>query len=373
MPADIAHWMCDGLVLAAILYAIAENPHRIKLWAVAVIVFAGASFAWTHVQHPEYDEDMFVASDIFGEIFSLRRGLALLFILSLESDPRNILRTLQPCALIVWLAYTIRSLLGIGLSELGSNHDYGYAFLMVSIVFSLEFIKKKNVWHFLGMVIPLVQVILYASRTAILSYGLFWVLRVVFSRTRSQHHGRKAIISIALLALGFLLTSSFFVGIVRDVTESLGVSSKIIESYVQGNFEMDEGRAMMYENNRSLLLEHPAGLGVYWDRYLYTRFHYTHNVVYEMLLDYGWFLGGAILAGIVLGGFSLMAKGDDAWKDLFMLFFCLCAVRLCLSHSFWVNKDFWGMIAVLLAYHFRASPKNGSPIVEPIRSGENGP
>lgn len=349
---EIAIVGCNMLVAFFLIWSLFVNKNNIKALPLAIVVFSVTAFIITGIIYPEYQEVLYAGKDSLGTVFALRGGMTLMLLLTLVNDPRDIFDALKISAIPIWIAYTIRSILGFAVSgDMNYNHTYGYAFLFVSIIYLICFIRERKFWHLAISLIALWQVIMYASRTAFLSYVVFLALYVLFYDNDKKLKKRKIAFVAFGVVLAFVVTSDAFLSFFSYFVKEAGVSSKIIDSIVTGENELDGGRAHAYELAQSLIKKNPLGLGVYWDRY-YCDISYVHSFIYEILLDFGWFFGGFILWWIAKNTIAILRSNEKNWKILFMFFFSLCMIRLTLSYSFWLDQNFWGMIAIITGYRY---------------------
>ena len=154
------------------------------------------------------------------------------------------------------------------------------------------------------------------------------------------------------------MMTEFFRTFLGNITEQLGISSKIINSLISGDNELDGGREYIYETSLQLLKENPLGLGMYWDRFVLEDYSYAHSFIYEILVGFGWGIGGLLLISIVKNTLVLISCKDKDWKVLFIMFFSLSMIRLFLSYSFWYDNHFWAMISIIIGYRYSVRNKN---------------
>ncbi len=349
----IANIFCDSLIIMTLIIVMLKDYNKIKLITIILVIVSMLSFVISYLQHPEYQTVLFNTYNIWDRVFGPRKGFFLLMILTMYNDPKELFSALKASAIPVWIAYTIRALTGIGLSEkTGSNHAFGYWFLFVAIIYAIAFIRERRFYELLLAVIPLIQIVLYASRTCILSYVVFWGLYILFYEDNKDNLKKKIVLICIAIILSVMITSNVFMDMIKEIIQQLGISSKILNAILSGNNELDGGRAYMYANDAILLKENPWGLGIYWDRYLYPSYNYTHNFFYEVLIDFGWLIGGFLIVVLLMRTISILRASKSEWKLLFIMFFSLSMVRLFLSYSFWFDINFWGMIAILICYNY---------------------
>ena len=352
----ISDWICIGIFFSLLLLTFLIEKNSFKIDMLLIPLFVLLVFYITSLVHPEYANLIFTndATSIFNTIFVYNTGIAYYVILRLEDNPNRLLNKLFYAAFIVWISFTIRSGLsyfGIvtTLSSDGDNHAYGYAFLFSMIMFFYRFKATKKFSNLIIFIISLVQIVLYGSRTAFISAILFALLYMLFLEKKRKFRNKAFIISF-LSIIVLILTSDYFAKLIYGFLISIGFQSRTLDLFISGDgITLDGGRLEMYEQAISFLKSNFWGLGIYWDRY-YVRFTYVHNIVFEMLLDFGWILGTIILMLLVISSCKMFVSRNENWKKIFILFFCLTFIRLTLSYSFWIDSNFWALIAIFVSF-----------------------
>jgi len=101
------------------------------------------------------------------------------------------------------------------------------------------------------------------------------------------------------------------------------------------------------------------GYGAYGDRYVIGRVYwvgYCHNIFLELLINYGWIIGGILCISIVVTSLKMLITcKNESWWICFVIFF-VPSMKLLLSGSYWYLEAFWACIAVYLMYrkHIRS-------------------
>lgn len=135
--------------------------------------------------------------------------------------------------------------------------------------------------------------------------------------------------------------------------------SRTIKLILTGNAVNGYGRAEMYIAFKDAIMENPFQYrGILSDRVLaakmmnqpISRGTYTHNIIYEILYEYGMPLGTVILlfifgcVGLCL--YKIIKKKDD---DLFILFIAIFPVGFCslfFSGSYLTTHYFWMLMGL---------------------------
>ena len=355
----ISQWLFNIVLLFLLVFVISKDRRALKRDAIFVWLASLVALGITCLIHPEYSDVLF--GDTFNfvkSVFSLSGPLMGYLVIRTENNSKKLEWDLKISAIIVWIAYTIKTFNGVkdvrysswtgDTSILTYNQAYGFYFLFCAIVFLYFYLKEKKKIYIVPFLICVIQILMYASRTAVLSLVCYVILYLFFEDTGKGSNQKKVLYSVALIFVTLILNSNTFMTWVISTIKNLGLSSKIIDAFVSGNNAIDGGRIYLYTEGWNAIVNNPLGLGVFCDRYLFG--HYTHNIIIEILLDFGWFIGGALLVGLIVLIAKMLLSKRCVWKSFFLIFLSLTIVRLSLSYSFWQDANFWIMIAIAVTY-----------------------
>lgn len=366
--ADFCSMILDVIIFVVMLITIMNNKKRIKIDAVLLVIMSFIIFGVTYMIHPQYKEVMLRSSswNIFKMIFNLHGGLFAYFIIRTEDSFDDLIKDLKIAIIPVWICYTLKTVGGVSFNSVSAisgnvitrnyNQVYGFKFLFVALMLTyMGFYEKKKVCLFLSIIV-LIQIVMYASRTALLAYITFIVIYFLFNQ-RGKNKNVKRIMYILLFGIcAYIIESNYFLKAVTDILNKFGLSSKIIDSFINSSNSIDGGRLFLWTDSLTLIKSHFWGVGVYYDRYLYNV--YVHSIFLEILANFGWLIGMIIIVYLIKIIITMLTKADQQIKIIFMVFSSLSIVRLLLSYSFWYDINFWIMIAIYYNYREYIKLKN---------------
>lgn len=354
--AIISNCIGDGIIIILFLLAIKEKNFKIKLDSLIIILLSATSFLLSLWINPNYKSVMFDdnAFNIFKMIFSFHGGIFAYFIVRLEDNSEDLLHDLKLSIIPVWICYTIKTIDGISFSSISRisgntivrnyNQVYGFKFLFVAIFLTYMYYKERKKRFLLLSFIAVGQILLYASRTAILSYVFYIILIVLFENNDKNKNYKKALLGIIIFAGITLITSNTFMMGVSDFCTKHHISSKIIDSFINNNNHLDGGRVVLWKKSLTLINSNLFGMGVYSDHYYLNV--YVHNIILQIFMSYGVLIGLVIVLWLIKTIYTMLFKSCGNNKSLFIIFFSLSFIRLMLSYSFWYDINFWIMLAI---------------------------
>lgn len=360
----ISQVMCLFLIYGCFLICISRKKRVLKQDALFVIFLIVVLFALSYILNPDYRTAIteLESWNALDSVFTFSSGIfAYLFFRAFDDD-EQLLSSLKPCAyiLLLWALFRINSSISSGgfsrvmqdgvLSQNSYDMATGYRLLFVSLIFGLEFLNGwgiKKVWYAILTAGSTVGMFIYGSRTAAISWVLFWILRILFCGNK-RHSTKRIIMLMVILMLTILITNVAFLQTISTILSGIGMQSRILDTLIQQEISLDLGRTRMWTTCIEMIKAHPLlGNGIFADRAQFGI--YCHQIILEILVDFGCVAGGAILLVLVI----LVVKGltcrdNSQWKLLFVMFLSMCIVRLMMSSSFWMDTNFWATLAILV-------------------------
>lgn len=173
-----------------------------------------------------------------------------------------------------------------------------------------------------------------------------------YRKTLSGSTAKKTMLFFCLV-IGVIVLAVFgdlIIEMIVSLLEPYRDQSRIIDTIVNGEFFQSNeygGRETIYGFAQKELSKMGLSVpGLFGDRLALSnhmatggyKTNYVHNFYYEILLSFGWILGGIIITVVTLKtAKALLFRGQDAKFQLVAFFFCLEFIRLLVSGSFLVE------------------------------------
>lgn len=285
-----------------------------------------------------------------------------------QNSARNMLNKLKVVGVILALfyAYQLLPVLSSGYWEYNqfgvviqntSNMSWGYGVVTAVSFLSIFLLWDKKRLFLIPIMLGAVGALIYGSRGATVALAVGILLLLLFYGNNKLSFKRIAILLLFFSAVIFIL-SDLGIALIADMLENMGVTSRLIET-LQGSLTFDtvaNGRENVWSMAIQMIQNNPIlGYGVFGERnVIYDigyRWGYCHNIVLELLIDFGCVLGGAL---VIFGAYKLIKNlitvQDKAWKLLFIIFTTI-SFELIMSNSIWFHTGFWSLIAIFVNYH----------------------
>lgn len=237
---------------------------------------------------------------------------------------------------------------GTGLQEYMTFAYTGLSSIMIGFYYSY---KQK---HFLGIIISTLScltVVLGGCRGALLTITVFLSLILIFNVKKNS--SRFIIIISAIL---LFLNINTVISITGDILGQFGYESRILQLLENEELVESEGRDLVFQKALSIIS--PLGHGIFSDRILLEHVSdavYCHNIILEILVDFGIFTGGAILGIILIACIKSIRLNTIKYNlsHTFLVYYSISMifVKYMLSSSYLISPE----IALIFAWYLKNS------------------
>lgn len=333
------------------------------------LLLVGLIFFLTYCLHPEYKDWYFAGSyPIWERIFRPNQYLYAFIFVSAIEDPKDLIKYLKFVAYILLAYYSYRLLkaevqgywitttTSAGPTKTEYDLSYGYDHLLVFSVFCCSGFREGKRRYFILSGISMIEILMGGSRGPLLGVMLMLVIMYVLYRKTLNKAIRVLIVCLVVIVLILFLLMGMdgFLMAIGTLFNQMGISSRTIAKLLSGSEALDgTGRDRLYAIAIDMIKDGFWGYGAYGDRYVIGRIFwvgYAHNIVLEMLIDFGWILGTAICVKMLYDCIKMtFFCQDQAWRDAYIIFMVPCT-KLLLSSSFWFSEAFFACIAIRLMY-----------------------
>ncbi|MGD9679056.1 MAG: O-antigen ligase family protein [Vulcanibacillus sp.] len=290
-----------------------------------------------------------IITDIIKSNTSLIIFVMMLFY-STELDPENRIQELRIISYLLIGINLIRLFTG-GYYDENLNFSYmgfGYGTVVYwTIITRYAFLDKEIKDILISLSVGLLM-ILFGNRGVILiEITVIYLLIMYYWKLKNK-------ILLAVSSIIFTIVIYIFFTNINlvflNLAESFGLPSYTLERAINKELLNDSGRNIIWEQVWHLLVQKPlSGYGIGYDR-LYIGTH-THNLVLEIMLNFGILIGILFCIALTLIMFDLLRSNrSNQWRDLFLVYFIPSTIMLMFSNSIYYSRDFWIAISIYCAF-----------------------
>lgn len=241
-----------------------------------------------------------------------------------------------------------------------SNMSWSYGVLMAICFVSIYLLKEKKIWVIIPVFMGLFGILIYGSRGTLIGF-LLGILFLILMYNNGKMNLKNYIILFLGIGVGIFLLSDTGLGIVSELLENMGVSSRFVDSLVDFSFsnfaETSNGRWLIWTTVINMIKSGPFyGYGVFAERNavydLGMKWGYSHNIFLELLVSFGWLIGSLIIIVLIFGIIRFFVRVKDKDEKLVFIIFLTLSFELLLSNTLWLHFVPWALIA-LYVNHFK--------------------
>lgn len=237
----------------------------------------------------------------------------------------------------------------IGRELLDDNMNAAYNILPSVLYLILWAFASKKIICFVWVFIGAMLLFIFGTRGPILAFIVFLLLMVFIKILKMKNSIKQVIcIAICLLIAYFLLCTDIMLEIATKLSKKfsdIGFSTRVFDYFINGDISDDNGRNYLAEKVINAISLNPLGYGLMGDRVVLDI--YVHNIVLEMLCDFGLVLGSIIIFVIVLLPiFSLIKNKNIGFSHFILMIFSMVLIKLMLSGSFITEPYFYFMLGI---------------------------
>lgn len=244
---------------------------------------------------------------------------------------------------------------GIGIGSYAYDMDYAYKLLPGVLVMLFFSLSEYRVLDWLFVLMGLIGIFLAGTRGPILCIAAFLTIYLIINIGKTKAIFR--FIPVIFIG-GFIAFSSVFTQWADKLNQylaNIGVYNRIFDKLLNGGLYESYGRDVIREAVIAAIQTHPfRGYGIMGDRIIilnseYDAATYSHNLILEVLCQYGVVLGSLLLIALFITVLNKLVKAKDLYERVFVvMLICLGIVKLMLSGSYLYEPYLFLLIGVCI-------------------------
>ncbi len=210
-------------------------------------------------------------------------------------------------------------------------------------------------WHRLVIfLMSALALLMMGTRGAVLCLLIFIVLSSAMTIRFKRPVVLLVMVVVCLLFVLFHGLTDWLIELAYSICESLGLSTRVFDKLMSGDFAVSGSRTYLRERVRYYLAAYPLiGLGVYGDRAV-SGGQYVHNLLLEIYGQHGVLIGTVMIAALAVifyRGVRTVFRNGDRNAQLIVLLLVSYCFKLLVSSSYLREPFFWLLLGYLVAIH----------------------
>ncbi len=343
--------VCYALYCCILIIALPSVLKRISIYCVVVLFIGLLLFAFAYIQ-----SDTYVYAVRYSKTFFLQ--MIPLFVLGatindLDHIDKLMEKVLPIITVVCVCAFVSDRIRGQSFRE--DDMAYAYWMLPFTVYSIISFIKKpKSIFYIFISIVLLICQMLTGTRGPLLCIISALLLYVLFSEFKK---GGKILIIFLGIGLFLWISSDYFIPSITYLANQLsifGINNRILLKLQSGEFFEGSNREVIYSDIWRAIKEQPLyGYGFLGDRNHTSSHTYPHNLVLEILCQYGCVFGGCLLILLFVMVWKFMKMNR---KNTLAIMLVSCSVvKLFISGTYITEELFFVLLGVMCNKHIYTS------------------
>lgn len=250
---------------------------------------------------------------------------------------------------LVYEPFASRSTLFIEVNNSWGTSGYltwGYRMLIAVILLLYTAMKSKRFIDWSFAIVATIELAMIGNRGSLAAIAIFIMLYVVFcTETKRKLKYITIVLGVVILVYSALQPENLMY--LEKILEQFGIRSRNLSKLIDSTMT-DSGRDAGYAIAINCIKKgNWFGLGIGGDQILVGN--YPHNILLELMLQYGNIFGSLLFAILVWNTVTVLGKiQNKEYKAIVIVFFSLSMVKLWISSTYWYELWFWGYLIILM-------------------------
>lgn len=236
-----------------------------------------------------------------------------------------------------------------------------YSLLPAAVISLYAFFEDKSIIHLFNCIVATFFILIAGSRGPLIGLAVFFILYIILNFRK-----RKKLVFILIcsgISVGIYLYNNFYYILINiiNIINDIGFSSRTLQKLLDGTITSSTGRNYIADVCIEIIKQNPLfGVGIGVDRfYIYNGVRntiglqfsssYPHNLVYEILVQYGIIFGSGILILLIwLLYKALIIRQDMNFKNTVIILISIGLMQLMFSSTYIQSEYFFLLIGMCL-------------------------
>lgn len=256
---------------------------------------------------------------------------------------------------IVGICYPINELLLGNHLASSSYMSMSYMILIGAIGFLYFGVKNSNYKDLIISGILVLEVCAAGARGPLLCIIAILFIAVIRLLQRNSLKAAGIIFLIAIIGALLYANFSWILGVIETFAGRYGMQLRLINMLRNSTLTTSTSTVLRDQFQvfmRQSIVQNPLGQGIYGDRVLGSIANigvgYAHNLIYELLIEYGVVLGSAIIIWLVYHLTRHLWRKNNFSEATIDILSGMTLVKLFVSSSYWAEPLFFVLIYLLI-------------------------
>lgn len=215
-------------------------------------------------------------------------------------------------------------------------------------------ITKMKVVDIVIGVIQVIELCVAGARGPLLCVVAIVFISAIRLAQSTNYKATVALVCIGILGVFIIFNLENLIYMLSQFGVNSGMDLRLINMIQSDSFFESKStnlRSQFQVYMKDFILDNPFGAGVYSDRVLGERLSigvaYAHNILYEILMNYGIIFGGTAILLLFFNTIRAVINSNTYNKATIDILISLVLVKLFVSSSYWLEPLFFVLIFLL--------------------------
>lgn len=235
-----------------------------------------------------------------------------------------------------------------------ANFDYqtlGVLLTPFVLILFVNVLSNKSIITIIFFFLDVVLVLGSGRQSVVVIVVGCLLLFVIQERKHSKMIVLLCLIAISVLSM-VLLFFDYIINLLISVVEGMGIDSYMLTMLVKGEFFSFSTRKPIFDAALSIINSqgiHASGLlgSITEIRNIHSWIAYPHNIVFDLLIDFGMVLGGLLLFLLFFATIKQSLKGELERRLIVVFLAVMSIIRLLVSSNYLIEGPFYILIIML--------------------------
>ena len=233
-------------------------------------------------------------------------------------------------------------------TEKGNYMAFSYSMLPFTLCIIYNAFKTNKIFYWIISLIGFIVLLLFGCRGALASVIVYFFV-LYFRKCYTSRKLSRFIVFSLLISFITFISIIFLMEFNNIIKNEIGINSYIINSFFRDPSNFGSGRDKIWKKSIDGAITNIHFKGLHADTvYLYPS-NYSHNIILELLYDFGIIIGFIITFLLfALVSKTILSPHDNANNDIKIYLLSTFWVKLMVSNTFMLESWFWIWLILIL-------------------------
>lgn len=233
------------------------------------------------------------------------------------------------------------------ISYMSFSYNLLPAILSVYICYKEKYLKTNKRVDLFFIIIGYLELLVYGARATVLYALIFIPIYNTIIEDVSIY--KKVTFIVILLVVSLIVLNNYRVIVSYLLSTKIFADSRFLEKIMSGELASSQGRVAIYTDSIARIKSMGFEIsGLFGDRKYIIGELYPHNIIIELLMQFGWVIGGILITVLITIIINSLRIQNHNNRNIAIYIIISMLGRYLISGSYLIENFFWIGITVLV-------------------------